>query len=106
MKINTRQLKQIIKETVTNVLKESQGLKSQKLYSILKQHGGFDISVYRRGKHGAYSATTDWHNKTDEEIIGVISKEQLRDIQEGHDVDGDGQITLDLKYGQEITEYH
>jgi hypothetical protein len=75
----------IIKETINkacdNIICESQGLSSMKIYNAIKQHGGIS-------KHDISHNTVDLHNLTDDEFIGIIpSFKELKSIQDGHTVD-------------------
>ena len=87
--INKTQIENIIRESLNRMLTEAQGLKSQKLYDIFQRYGGkMDLFV-----------TTDLHNLTDDEIIGVLTYRELDDILKGHDQDHGKYITnngLDL----------
>lgn len=60
---------------------EARGLKSKKLFDILKTHGGWDSGKRIIGHHKTY-ASSDWHNMTDDDIINVMSYDELSRI--GH----------------------
>lgn len=70
IKLTESDLRQLIKESVVNVLMEAQGIKSQKLYDIVRQHGGI------KSNHGVF----DINNLTDDDIIGVVDYQELCDI--------------------------
>ena len=72
VRLTESKLNQIVLECVQSILHESQrGLKSQKLYDIIKQYGGFN-------KDSVRPASYDVHNITDDDVIGVLSNEQVR----------------------------
>lgn len=75
--LNKSTLENIIRESLNRMLTEAQGFKSQKLYDIFQQYGG------KRDKF----VTTDLHNLTDDNIIGVLTYSELDEIQKGHDQD-------------------
>lgn len=58
---------------------EARGLKSKKLFDILKTHGGWDSGKRMVGHHKTY-ASSDWHNMIDDDIIGVMPYEKLNRI--------------------------
>jgi hypothetical protein len=70
IRISESELHNLIKESVVNALNEARGVKSQKLYDIMQQHGG----IY--SNHGVF----DIHNLTDNDIIDVISYQELKNI--------------------------
>jgi hypothetical protein len=80
--ISESQLKAITEATK---LDEAKSIKSKKLQDIFRQHGG--LKKHRFNYHTRTYATTDLHNMQDNNILGVINREQLRQIQSGHDVD-------------------
>lgn len=66
MKINESQLKHIITECIHQVLLETRGIQSSKLYMILKQHGGVESNPL-----------FDLHNMRDDDIIDVVDRGTL-----------------------------
>lgn len=70
IRLTESDLCKIIKESVTSILSESKGIKSQKLYDIMKQHKGI------KSNHGIF----DIHNLTDNDIIGVFSYSDIQRI--------------------------
>lgn len=81
--LNKRRLENIIRESLGRILKEARGLNSQKLYDIFQQYGG---------KLGNY-VSSDLHNLTDDDIIGVLTRDELYQIQKGHNHDHGKYIT-------------
>ena len=81
--LNKRLIENIIRESLDRILKEAQGLNSQKLYDIFQQYGG---------KLNRY-VSSDLHNLTDDDIIGVLTYDELRQIQKGHNQDHGEYIT-------------
>jgi hypothetical protein len=72
-------LHQIIKESVNSILEsyvinEKRNIKSKKLYNILQQHGG--VEKYP-GQHHNYVACLDFHNMTDDDVIGVFDYKDI-----------------------------
>lgn len=70
IKLTENGLRQLIKESVVSVLMEARGIKSQKLYDIVQQHGGI------KSNQGVF----DINNLTDDDIIGVVDYQQLCSI--------------------------
>lgn len=68
-------------------LNEAKSIKSEKLQKIFSEHGGLWKDQLSRGRHMRNYVSSDFHNMSDDDILGVISKEQLDDIQHGHTVD-------------------
>ena len=66
-----------------NRVNESRYLNSKKLIDILNQHGGIMKSYKSHGIPG----TTDLKNMGDNDVIGVMSPQQVQAIQQGHTVD-------------------
>lgn len=54
----------------SRVLKESRGLKSMKLYQIAKEHGGFNKDI-------CFGKSFYLNDFTDDDVIGVVSEEEL-----------------------------
>lgn len=81
--LNKRLIENIIRESLDRILKEAQGLNSQKLYDIFQQYGG-KLDYY---------VSSDLHNLTDDDIIGVLTYDELRQIQKGHNQDHGEYIT-------------
>lgn len=76
MKIKQLELRNIIKESLRSIISESaQGLKSKKLYDILKQYGGFSPNDINHG-------VIDLHNTVDADVIGVLPNSEVYDIQD------------------------
>lgn len=70
IRLTEDKLHQLIYECVQKVLNEGkQGIQSQKLYDIVQQHGGL-VDTH----------ALDVHNLSDEDIVTVMTKQQLRDI--------------------------
>lgn len=93
--LNKRLIENIIRESLGRILKEAQGLKSQKLYDIFQQYGG---------KLG-HCVSSDLHNLTDGDIIGVLTYTELRQILTGHNQDqANISPIMDLIYGQKKTD--
>lgn len=74
MSLKEEIIRQISSQVMRQILSESRGIKSAKLYDIMNEHGGF-------AKDDLHHKTCDLHNITDDEVIGVISHRQLQDIQ-------------------------
>lgn len=91
LKFNESQFLSLIQESVMkaveNILTESPSLKSRKLQAIFKEHGGLYKDIYLRGRHTKNYVNTDLHNMRDEDILGVMSQEEINQLQKGHDVD-------------------
>jgi len=68
-------------------IEEAKSIKSGKLQQILTQHGGFKKDPYMRNRHFKNYAATDFHNMQDGDVLGVITRDQLNNIQRGHTVD-------------------
>ena len=85
--LNESQLRKVIKETITNILTEAKSIKSQKLQDIFKQHGGIYKDAYKRGGHWSTYVNSDFHNMTDDCILGVMTGEQINQLQRGHTAD-------------------
>lgn len=69
VKINEEIIRQIVAESLSDMLSESkQGLQSQKLFDIFKEYG-------RTGKFGHWTSSEgmDLHNVKDEDVVGVFS---------------------------------
>ena len=81
--LNKRLIENIIRESLNRMLKEAQGLNSQKLYDIFQQYGG-KLDHY---------VSSDLHNLTDDDIIGVLSYDELHQILRGHNQDHGKYIT-------------
>lgn len=62
-------------------LEESRSLKSQKLQDIFKEHGGLYKSSLSRGRHSRNFVSYDFHNMPDEDVVCVITRDQLIDIE-------------------------
>lgn len=62
------QLRDIITESINQILLEKRGINSNKLYNIIKQHGGL-----AHGNKGVF----DLNNMTDNDIIGVVDYNML-----------------------------
>lgn len=76
IRLTESDLHNIIKESVNKVINscvinEKRNIKSKKLYDILQQHGGFH--------HNDYS-NLDFHNMTDDDIIGVFDYKDIKDL--------------------------
>lgn len=71
MLLNEDKIRNIVRESILSVLNESRGLKSKKLYDIVKAHGGFS-------RHGSHRVD-DVHNMTDDDIICVMTRNELED---------------------------
>ena len=72
IRLTESKLNQIVLECVKSILDESErGLQSQKLYDIISQYGGFN-------KNSVLPASYDVHNITDNDVIGVLSNEQVK----------------------------
>lgn len=67
--LNESYIDNIITECIHNILSESKGIKSQKLYDIVQQHGGIR-------SNGIF----DVHNLTDDDVIGVVTYSQWVNI--------------------------
>ena len=85
--LNESQLRDILKNAVHECLMEAKSIKSDKLQSIFNQHGGLPKSIYLKNRHTNNYVSTDIHNMKDDDILAVITKEQLNDLTRGHDVD-------------------
>lgn len=85
--INENELRNIIKNIVHKCLTEAKSIKSSKLQKIFNQHGGLAKSIYLKNRHSNNYVSTDVHNMKDDDILAVITKEQLNDLTRGHDVD-------------------
>lgn len=68
-------------------LNEAKSIKSDKLQKIFSEHGGLKKSVYSRGVHTRNYVSSDFHNMSDDDILGVITRDQLNSIQSERDVD-------------------
>lgn len=69
MVINENHIRKIVSETLYNILNESRGLKSMKLYQIAKEHGGL------KPKH--YASTRYFNELTDNDVIGIVEGPEL-----------------------------
>lgn len=79
IKLTESDLHNIVKESVNKIIKEcvineKRNIKSKKLYDILQQHGGVDKYP---GQHHNYIACLDFHNMTDDDIIGVFDYKDI-----------------------------
>lgn len=81
IKLNESQLHEIIRESVNMILNEKRGLKSMKLYNILKQHGGFGEGTWK------YHVSGNFSDLSDEDILGVMTYQEIVDLQRGHTID-------------------
>ena len=63
-----------------SMLTEARGIKSKKLYDLVQQHGGFHRDDYQH-------KIADIHNMADDDILGVMTPDQLRRVQYEHTVD-------------------
>lgn len=68
IKLTENQLRDIITESINQILLEKRGINSDKLYNIIKQHGGL-----AHGNNGVF----DLNNMTDNDIIGVVDYNML-----------------------------
>jgi hypothetical protein len=83
-------LQEIIKESVKNILSESRGIKSKKLYDIIKKHGGI------KSNRGIF----DLHNMTDNDIIDVVNWSDVKNYKPKN-LDAADEITyIELKDGK------
>lgn len=71
IKLTENELHNIIKESVTNIIIESKGIKSKKLYNIMSSHNGI------KSNRGIF----DLHNLNDDDIISVINYSELKDFE-------------------------
>ena len=76
IRLTEEKLHNIIYECVKNILDEKRkhkhpGLKSKKLFDLIKPYGGFS-------KNSTLQASSDVHNITDEDVIGVFSREDIK----------------------------
>lgn len=69
--INENALHNIIVESVRRIISEKRNINSKKLYDIIQQHGGI------KSNNGVF----DIHNLTDDDIIDVISYNDLKNIE-------------------------
>lgn len=101
IRLTESKLNQIVLECVKSLLDESErGLQSQKLYDIISQYGGFN-------KNSVMPASYDVHNITDNDVIGVLSNEQVKQaertiIGQGRYRDEQGLNAWAQKIGYEI----
>lgn len=70
IRLTESDLYEIIKESVSNILSESKGIKSKKLYDISQTHGGIESN------RGIF----DIHNLNDNDVIGVVKYSEWRNI--------------------------
>ena len=82
IRLTENELHKIIKESVNQIinnvlLNEKRNIQSQKLYNILKQHGGIAKAP---SQHHNYVACLDFHNLQDEDIIGVFDYQDVRSL--------------------------
>lgn len=75
--LNENNIRNIIRESLNKIITEAQGLKSQKLYDIFQEYGG----------KADYYVSSDLHNITDDDIIGVMERNEIMRIQQGHTLD-------------------
>lgn len=79
IKLTESDLHNIVKESVNKIIKEcvineKRNIKSKKLYDILQQHSGVDKYP---GQHYNSVACLDFHNMTDDDIIGVFDYKDI-----------------------------
>jgi hypothetical protein len=67
--INENHIRKIVSETLYDILNESRGLNSMKLYQIAKEHGGL--------KPRYYTSTRYFNELTDNDVIGIVEKPEL-----------------------------
>ena len=84
-------VRKVVNESLSEIdltnLNESKSIKSGKLQKIFSEHGGLWKDNLSRGRHVRNYAATDFHNMSDADVLGVINKEQLDNIQRGHTID-------------------
>lgn len=78
-------LRNYIAECVRDILRESRGIKSKRLYDIITRHGGFE-SPY------GVQRIFDVHNLSDDDVVGEVSADLARRI--GTTYRGSGQDYL------------
>ena len=76
IRLTESDLYNIIKESVNTILIEAKGIKSKKLYNIIKQHGGV------KSNRGIF----DLHNMTDDDIIEVVESNMNKATEGSTDV--------------------
>jgi hypothetical protein len=74
MLLKESQLRGIIREAILEYIAEAQGIQSKKIYDIIQQHGGL-------AKDDIRYKICDLHNLADQDVVGVISFQQLSNIQ-------------------------
>lgn len=82
IKLTESDLHNIVKESVNKILEsyiinEKRNIKSKKLYDILQQHSG--VNKYP-GQHYNSVACLDFHNMTDDDIIGVFDYKDIKNL--------------------------
>lgn len=87
IRLTESDLHHIISESVKQVLAEKKSIRSSKVQQIINQHGGFYKDIWQRRNHTSPYINTDLHNMRDEDILGVMSQEQIQQLQQGHNVD-------------------
>ena len=94
IRLTESDLYNIIKESVNTILIEAKGIKSKKLYNIIKQHGGV------KSNRGIF----DLHNMTDDDIIDVVDWNGIRNFNyHPNDLDIADEIDyIELKDGKYI----
>lgn len=80
MNIDDLKLQNLIRESVNNILFESQGLKSRKVYDAFQEYGGLHSTVKHKGQPKKPFSWVDLHNITDNDVIGIFDGQELRNI--------------------------
>ena len=88
--ITENELHEIIKESINRVINESRGIKSKKLYDIIKKHGGI------KSTRGIF----DLHNMLDSDIIDVVDWSDVKNYKPSNLDIADEVDYIELKDGK------
>lgn len=81
IKLTESELKNVIGNIVHEIISEAKSIKSKKLQDILSKHGGLYKSQHTKGRHFRNYVIADFHNMSDDDVIGVMDYKQIQDIQ-------------------------